>query len=70
MQASSAPLRLEDAADLLSQKEAAGYLGLKSDRTVRNWTRDGRLHAVHIGSRIVRYRRDEIARFLNDCEAL
>lgn len=55
---------------LLSAADAAELLGV-STRTLRSWTRSGRLSALRTsptGSGRVRFRRSEIERFVASCE--
>jgi excisionase family DNA binding protein len=46
--------------EFLSPREVADLLGVSSD-TVLGWVREGRLRAVRLSSRTIRFRREDIA---------
>ena len=48
---------------LLSVKEVAGILGM-SAYTIRRWVQTGRLEAIHISSRCLRFRRVDVRAFI------
>jgi excisionase family DNA binding protein len=48
---------------LLSEPEAASFLGL-STWTVRRWRLEGKLSAVKMGHRSIRYRQSDLELFL------
>ena len=49
----------DSAADLMTQAEVARELGVKV-QAVRGWIADGRLPAVHLGTRLIRIRRGDL----------
>ena len=50
--------------DLLSQPEAARYLGVTTE-TIRDYRRRGILHGISLSKRKVVFRRDEIEQMLS-----
>lgn len=54
--------------DLLTPEETAGLLGVKPD-TLANWrcTKRVQLPYLKLGARIIRYRRSDVADFLQCC---
>lgn len=48
---------------LLREQEAASYLGI-SGWTIRRWRLSGRIPAIRLGHRTIRYRESDLKQFL------
>jgi hypothetical protein len=53
---------------LVSRREAADMLGI-NPRTVREYERRGLLSPIRLNCRVIRYRREELERLIDDCSA-
>jgi predicted DNA-binding transcriptional regulator AlpA len=62
--ASPAPLNPQPVSDLLDEKQAAQFLGVKV-RTMRLWRLTRHLPHLKISSRVVRYRQHDLDGWLN-----
>tara|TARA_R100001594_G_scaffold67122_1_gene101470 strand:- start:215 stop:406 length:192 start_codon:yes stop_codon:yes gene_type:complete len=53
--------------DLLTKQEVAERLRIEP-RTVDAWRLEGRIRAVYLGSKVIRYKRKEVERFIEESE--
>ena len=52
---------------MLTPRQVAELVGVKSLKTIRRWRQAGRLHAVQISTGVYRYRREDVEELLEKC---